>query len=220
MTLQEAKVTSYDENGFLGLANVFSAEEVQTLRQNADALQAKAASLTESTERFRFQIWDDELLQLQQVAEPHELGTVWMDLAREPRILDVVEVLIGPNIQLYYSMLMMKLPCRGFRAPWHQDMAFFPHAQATQIACQVYIDDSTIENGCIRVAPGSHKGGLLNHYKDGVFTGVVQGDTTIYDEVETIQPMDAGGMLLWNSLTSHRRRWILVRIHLSSLLHQ
>ena len=46
-----------------------------------------------------------------------------MALARDPRILDVIEDVLGPNILLYYSMLMMKPARQGFRAPWHQDFA-------------------------------------------------------------------------------------------------
>ncbi len=204
MHLSEDQIAAFEANGFLALNNVFSQDEVLTWRQSAEALQARAAGLTESTDRFRLQTWDDDILQLQQVAEPHELGTIWMDLARDPRILDAVESLIGPNIQLYYSMFMMKLPWHGFEAPWHQDMAFFPHNQASQIACQVYVDDSTVENGCIRVVPGSHKEGLVNHYKDGEFTARVQVDTARYDQAEVIVPVNAGGMLFWHSLTLHR----------------
>lgn len=127
-----------------------------------------------------------------------------MALAKNPRILDVVEDLLGPNIQLYYSMFMMKPPRQGFSAPWHQDLAFFVHNRATLIlTVQLYIDDSTVENGCIRVLPGSHKLGLANHFKDGVFTEVVQGDTSGFDDQGVEVPMKAGGIVIWNSLTLH-----------------
>lgn len=66
------------------------------------------------------------------------------------------------------------------------------------------VNDATLENGCIRVVPGSHRLGLLNHYHDEGFTGIVQGDMSEYDATEAVSPVKAGGMLLWHSLTLHR----------------
>ncbi|MDA2927375.1 phytanoyl-CoA dioxygenase family protein, partial [Acidobacteria bacterium AH-259-G07] len=106
-------------------------------------------------------------------------------------------------IQLYYSMMMMKPPRGGFEAPWHQDLAFFVHDRAELLACQVYIDDSTLENGCLQVVPGSHKLGLLNHFKDGRFTEFVQADTSVFDHKRVALPVKAGSIVLWHSLTLH-----------------
>jgi hypothetical protein len=46
--------------------------------------------------------------------------------------------------------------------------------------------------------------GILNHFKDGVFTGEFQGDTSQYDEQEVLLPMKAGGMVMWHTMTLHR----------------
>jgi phytanoyl-CoA hydroxylase len=194
----------WEENGYLVLEEVLSPSEVDSLRRSADALAARADDLTESTDRFILKTFGEDSSRLvQQVAEPHELGGEWMALARDPRILDTVETLIGPNIQLYYSMMMMKPARQGMPAPWHQDFAFFVHDRASLVACQVYLDDATTENGCIRVVPGSHKMGLLNHFKDGVFTEIVQGDTSSFDAKEVELPVKAGGMAFWHCLTLH-----------------
>jgi ectoine hydroxylase-related dioxygenase (phytanoyl-CoA dioxygenase family) len=204
MTLTDQQRDFWSENGYLAIEAVLSPAEVESLRRSAEALSEQARGLTESTDRFKLKAFGTGGRMLQQVAEPHELGGEWMALAWDPRILDVVESLLGPNIQLYYSMLMMKPPREGFEAPWHQDFAFFAHDRADLLACQVYIDDSTLENGCVRVVPGSHKLGLLNHYKDGRFTGIVQGETSAFDAQEVTLPIKAGGMVFWHSLTLHR----------------
>jgi phytanoyl-CoA hydroxylase len=203
MPLKEEQKRSWRENGYLAIEGILSPQKVEILRREADALSARAQGLTESTDRFKLKAFDTGGTMLQQVAEPHELGGEWMALTRDPNVLDVVEELLGPNILLYYSMLMMKPPRQGFTAPWHQDFAFFVHDRTDLLACQIYLDDSTLENGCIRVVPGSHRWGLINHFKDGQFTGVVQGDTSAYDEQEVAMPMAAGGMLVWHSLTLH-----------------
>jgi phytanoyl-CoA hydroxylase len=203
MELTQEQKEFWQENGYLAVENVLSAEVVESLRRAADRLSEQAKGLTQDTERFKLQAFGTGGRILQQVAEPHELGGEWMSLARNPQVLDVVEGLLGPNIMLYYSMMMMKPALQGFTAPWHQDFAFFVHNKAELLGCQIYVDDSTVENGCIRVVPGSHKLGLLNHFKDGEFTGIVQGDTSIYDDQEVQVPMKAGGMVLWHALTLH-----------------
>ena len=196
----------YQENGYFVLEDAFSATELQALRSSVGELAAKASSLRDSTDRFKFHLFGDgdgDARLLQQVAEPHELGGEWSALARDKRILDTVELFIGPDISLYYSMLIMKPPRRGAPAPWHQDMSFFVHDRAALVACQVYLDDSTVENGCVRVVPGSHRLGLLNHFKDGVFTEVFQGDTTPYDAAAVPLTVKAGSVAFWHCLTLH-----------------
>jgi len=196
----------WDENGYLALEDVLPEDELEQLRAAADRLAIAADGLTESTDRFKLQAFGDDGgggRLVQQVAEPHELGAEWMSLTRDARVLDVVEDVLGPNIQLYYSMMMMKPPRQGFRAPWHQDMAFFAHDRAALVACQIYLDDSTLENGCVHVVPGSHRYGLLNHYDGDRFTEVVQGDVSEYDEQQIALPLAAGGMAVWHCLTLH-----------------
>ena len=206
MALTAEQREFWAENGYLVVENVLTATEVERLREAVTELESHADGLTESTDRFKLKVFGDGGgKRVQSIAEPHEAGADWMMLARHPRLLDVVEDLLGPNIQLYYSMLMMKPPREGFQAPWHQDFAFFVHDRADILACMVAIDDATIENGCLRVVPGSHKLGLVNHFKDGQFTEVVQGDTSDFDNPERHRalPAKAGSLILWHALTLH-----------------
>jgi phytanoyl-CoA hydroxylase len=206
MALSEQQKDFWRENGYLVVEDVLSVAEVENLRRSVTTLEARAEGLAESNDRFKLKAFGDGGgKRVQQIAEPHEMGGEWMALARHPRILDVVEDLLGPNIQLYYSMLMMKPPREGFTAPWHQDFAFFVHDRADLLACMVAIDDATLENGCLRVVPGSHKLGIVNHFKDGRFTQVAQGDTSAFDDPnrQRALPVKAGGIILWHSLTLH-----------------
>lgn len=205
MTLSTDQLEFWTENGYLAIEDVIRPQEVDQLRRALERLTARADQLEESTDRFKLQAFGDSGggRLVQQIAEPHELGAEWMALARDTRILDVIEDLLGPNILLYYSMLMMKPARQGFRAPWHQDFAFFVHDRAALVAVQLYLDDSTLDNGCIHVVPGSHKLGLLNHFRDGAFTEIVEGDTSAYDAQQVALPVSAGGMALWHPLTLH-----------------
>src|SRR5262245_19731146 len=104
MRLTTDQKSFWEENGYLALEALFPMDEVERLRQAADVLTAQADGLAETNDRFKLQAFGDDggSRLVQQVAEPHELGAEWMSLARDPRILDVIEDLVGPNIQLYY----------------------------------------------------------------------------------------------------------------------
>jgi len=80
----------------------------------------------------------------------------FMDLARDPAILDLVEPLIGPDIILWGGHLFCKPAGDGQAVPWHQDGHYWPIRPLATVSVWVALDDSTPENGCLRVIPGSH----------------------------------------------------------------
>ena len=66
---------------------------------------------------------------------------------RDNRILDMVEQLVGPNVQEFGGKLNMKCAAYGSPVEWHQDWAFYPHTNDDILAVGLAIDDTTIENG-------------------------------------------------------------------------
>lgn len=204
MKLTQQQVDFFREQGYLVVDGVFTATEVDAFQRACDAILVQAHGLTASTDRLKMKVFDDSTTVVQQVGDPHEMSGVWLDLVKDTRLLDMVEALLGPNLMVYYSQLMMKAPRQGFTAPWHQDFAFFPHGRAELLACTVALDDATVDNGCIRVIPGSHKLGLINHYdRDGVFTGIVQDQRYFDEHTEVALPAKAGSVIFWHSLTLH-----------------
>jgi hypothetical protein len=82
---------------------------------------------------------------------------VFFELARDPRILDVVEALIGPDIVLWGCHIFCKPAGTGMEVPWHQDGHYWPMDPLATCTVWVAIDESDAENGCLRVVPGSHR---------------------------------------------------------------
>lgn len=204
MKLTAQQVEFFREEGYLVVEGVFSTDEVASFQRACDAILAQAQGLTSSTDRLKMKVFEDSTKLVQQVGDPHEMSGVWLDLVKDARLLDMAEALLGPNLLVYYSQLMMKAPRQGFTAPWHQDFAFFPHSRAEILACTVAIDDATLGNGCIRVIPHSHQLGLINHYdKQGVFTGIVQDYHSFDERTEVALPAQAGSVIFWHSLTLH-----------------
>ncbi|MCA9176101.1 MAG: phytanoyl-CoA dioxygenase family protein [Planctomycetales bacterium] len=91
-----------------------------------------------------------------------ERDEVFMQVAQDPRIVDVVAMLLGPDIKLYGSQCFMK-PAGGIEKPYHQDSAYFTIEPLALVTCWIALDDVTLDNGCLWVIPGSHLGELHEH---------------------------------------------------------
>lgn len=90
--------------------------------------------------------------------------TGFLNFARIPEILDMVAQLIGDDLALWNSSLFAKPAGKGRRVPWHQDGEYWPIRPLATCSVWLAIDDATVDNGCLEVIPGSHRGGnLLDH---------------------------------------------------------
>lgn len=80
------------------------------------------------------------------------------DLGRHPRVLDAVAAVIGGDILLWKSKAFVKFPGPGHVA-WHQDLPHWNLVPSVAVTAWVALSDVTEANGCVRVVPGSHRGG-------------------------------------------------------------
>jgi phytanoyl-CoA hydroxylase len=92
------------------------------------------------------------------------LHPTFVKLARNSKLLDVVEILIGPNIEIQHCKINWKSPQSGAgEVKWHQDFPYLPHTNYDVCAAFFVVNQATRENGCMRVVPRSHKLGQLKH---------------------------------------------------------
>ena len=89
---------------------------------------------------------------------------IW-ELAISPRILDCVEGLIGPNFLLLATHFFCKYGPEEKFVAWHQDATYWGLEPPQALTVWYAVDGSDVENGCMRVIPGSHTGGLRAHGK-------------------------------------------------------
>ena len=84
--------------------------------------------------------------------------SAFFELANHSLILDRVEQILGSDLILWGCQLFCKPPDDGMEVPMHQDGHYWPIRPLATCTAWVAIDDSTAENGCLRVVPGSHRG--------------------------------------------------------------
>jgi hypothetical protein len=95
--------------------------------------------------------------------KPHLLLGFLADLIRDPRILDCVEAVIGPDILCWSSDFFIKNPGDRKRVSWHQDSTYWGLSESEVVTAWVALTPSTPQTGCMRVVPGSHRWDQLPH---------------------------------------------------------
>jgi phytanoyl-CoA hydroxylase len=199
----------YEENGYLIVPELLGSSEVGELRRALDQVLTEADGLQASNAKFALSAPEagGGRRYVKRVFNPIARHEAFERLVFHPRILDIVENVIGPNITLQQTKLNLKPPAEDARFEWHQDYPFFPHTNFDLVAVMVFLDDADETNGCLRVIPGSHKLGPLEHdfSADGQAYGTEVKDKSVFaDESRWVSlTVSAGSIALHHSCTLH-----------------
>ena len=77
------------------------------------------------------------------------------------KLLDVIESIIGPDIALFGAHYIAKKPHDGKPVGWHQDGSYWPLEPMEVVSVWLAGTDSTTENACMRVIPGTQNKKML-----------------------------------------------------------
>ena len=80
----------------------------------------------------------------------------FLDLARDPEIVELVSGVLGEDVILWGCHVFCKPAVEGYETPWHQDGHYWPIRPLATCTAWVALEASTVENGCLRVIPRSH----------------------------------------------------------------
>lgn len=98
----------------------------------------------------------------EEIISAHQQGERWIwDLAVEPRLLDMIERHIGPNILFWSTQALSKPPRTGMEVPWHQDAPYWNISGKLPGSVWIPLDDTDTENGTLSILPRWHTRGHL-----------------------------------------------------------
>jgi ectoine hydroxylase-related dioxygenase (phytanoyl-CoA dioxygenase family) len=155
VTTDTAMARCFERDGYLTGIRISEPAEVDRIRRQFDALEA-----AEGRETCQVGLRDRHFDQ----------RFVW-EVATHPKVLDAVAALLGPDLMLLFSHFFCKYPAPGdgqeepasrFVA-WHQDVTYWGLEPPVAVAVWYAVDDSDVENGCMRVIPGTHRAGIREH---------------------------------------------------------
>ena len=193
--LTEQQVRDYRHNGFLFPIPVLTAEEAAQCMANLERAEARlGTSLGAGEKRWRsaaytFLPWVDELV-------------------RDPRILDVIEDVIGPDILVYMSTFFIKEAGAPTFTAWHQDSTYFGLDPHEHVTAWVAFSDASQEAGCMDVLSANgaprqmhHRAAYMEHSLNGAGQVIVE---PVDDNAAISMVLRAGEMSLHNTLCPHR----------------
>jgi len=88
----------------------------------------------------------------------------FLDLARDPEIVELVSGVLGEDVILWGCHVFCKPAVEGYETPWHQDGHYWPIRPLATCTAWVALEPSTVENGCLRVIPRSHAARRLHDH--------------------------------------------------------
>ena len=149
----------------------------------------------------------------------------WLDIIRNPDILDLVEQLIGPDLVLWGVTIFGKPARTGKATPWHQDGDYYPIEPLETLTVWISLDGSTPEQGCMRYIPGSHREHKIfshhfEHRDDYTLAQVIDDDQVDLGEARDIV-LEAGQLAMFDvylvhgsgpNLSDKRRMGLVFRI--------
>jgi phytanoyl-CoA hydroxylase len=198
-TITQQHRQEMEQRGFTLFEDVFTPEEMAELATIVDDYEkrrqaelAQKADGTEGISRAGEITFNDHL------AEQDDRVRVFVT---RPEFVALTTAFLGPDTNLYWNQTVFKHPEGDKEFPWHQDDAYTPVVPAPYLTLWLAINDATIENGCVSLLPGSHKGGLRPHRKSPI--GLVGHENDDPDQGVPV-PVRAGSIACFWSLTLHR----------------
>lgn len=189
--LTDEQVAAYDRDGFVFPIDVLAPDEVRALRgelQAWEAAQGRPIDFPEKSKSYLLFDWADQLV-------------------HHPKVLDAVEDVIGPDILVYHSTLFLKEARTHAYVRWHQDSTYFYLEPHEHVTAWVALSDATIQAGCMRALPGSHRWGAFEHDDKPDPDNMIrrgQGISERFDhETGTFMPVLAGQMSLHHTDLVH-----------------
>jgi phytanoyl-CoA hydroxylase len=156
--LSTSELQMYHELGYLVCRQLFSAEEVEHLRNHYMDLRSKG-SYPGDFEGVDPQS-SDPLKRYPRMIHMHRWDEVSLKWLLDARIANVLTQIAGKAPFAVQTMLYFKPPGARGQA-MHQDQYYLRVKPGTCLAAWLALDDCDEENGCMQVVPGSHRWPLL-----------------------------------------------------------
>jgi ectoine hydroxylase-related dioxygenase (phytanoyl-CoA dioxygenase family) len=174
---------------------LFVSGEISSLYEN-EPFETRLAKISNETPKLAVSIWNGIL---------HDPAI--FELITNDKLLDVAEVFCGDEvIASSVYRLRPKIPNFGYgEVPWHQDSGYFEPYCDNSLVMTMWIPlvDTSAENGCLYVIPGTHKGNVVEHemHKTGKYLAVKDELVPKENWIECAVPK--GGVLLLSNKVIH-----------------
>lgn len=216
--------TQFEERGYFVVRNIIDANAVQAVR---DEIQRIIDEDAKGFQLDRSRVDGAELRGADAVRAVRDGGflseVLWNRWLTSEHVVALQRRFVGDNVRVQGTRFFTKPARVGEGTPWHQDIWLWARDPSSEtreyktrhLSCWVALEPVDLENGCLHVVPGVHKGEVIEHlkYEDGVHEEIPRG--LVAKETPEPVPLGAGDAVVWHANMWHmsppnpsdRTRW-------------
>ena len=146
-SLTDSEIRAYESEGYHFPVRALSHAEAAGFRAKLEALEADYQGSNRSG----------------QMQKMYLLLTWMNEIVRNPRVLDAVEDILGPDILCWQSTFFIKEPGTKGYVSWHQDATYWGLSSPDVCTAWLALSPATVESGAMKVSPGTHKLPQMRH---------------------------------------------------------
>lgn len=197
------QLQTYHDAGWVVIPEVVDPSLMAALRADLDGLHDRQRAQPVDGTGV---VWEHEYPErIHQLMNSELVSPIIDDLTRNQRLLDAIEAIVGPDVLLFHSKLMMKSAGTGGTTPWHQDWGYWRHhsAEPTHCNAMLAIDAHGPSNGGLQIVSGSHKDGPVDHrhVTTTAFSTGLSDDMSAFQATPVI--MQPGDMVFFGPMVIH-----------------
>ena len=163
--LSADQVAFLNQNGYLALPKITSAEEVVELRRIIVSLFEKKAGYDQGAYfNFAGAEEDDDAPSIPQIVGPHHFAHQLKRTEFRRSAAAIACQILGPQARFHVDHTLAKPPLIGAATPWHQDEAFKdPRFEYRELTFWMPLQPVSDLNGCMQFIPGTHTKQVFPH---------------------------------------------------------
>lgn len=189
--LTEDAIKQYHREGYFYPIRILDDKRVAANRGRLEEFEARQGKPVEGAQR----------------SKSHLLFKWVDDLMRDSTLLDAVEDLIGPDILCWNTIFWIKEAGSQSFVSWHQDLRYWGLDANGLVSVWLALSPATLESGCMRVLPRSHRGDLLPHTdeyeQDNLLTRGQEIAVKVNEAKTVAMPLEPGEISLHNVRLAH-----------------
>ncbi|MBZ0328916.1 ectoine hydroxylase [Halomonas sp. ANAO-440] len=153
--LNEEQLREYERKGFLSFEDYFDKDEMDAFIQElSDYEEDEDLKLSEGT------VLEPGRHEIRSIFGIHEISERFSRLTRDPRLLAMVQQLLGSDVYIHQSRINYKPGFKGKGFNWHSDFETW-HSEdgmprMRSLSCSIILTENGEFNGPLMLVPGSH----------------------------------------------------------------
>ena len=195
--LSKSRIKQYEDDGFLFPINILKCNEALNLRSELEDIEEKYSKIKLP-----------KPLNSYKRGPANAVIPLVANLAKDDRILDVVECIIGSNILVWAAEFFIKEKKTDNIVGMHQDLTYWGMGETSgQVTAWLALSDSNKNSGCMEFVKGSHKNKILPHYdtysKKSLLSRGQEVQVQIHSNNKTTAELLPGQMSIHHGLMIH-----------------